>query len=111
MKALSWINFILGLWLIFAAFTLGRGVQPVMAEEIVLGIIIAALSIGAVRTGHPGLSWAIAIAGLYTLIAPVFINYTAVPRARSNDIAVGVIVFILGTVNALYRQAPVRTHI
>jgi hypothetical protein len=111
MRALSWINFILGLWLIFAGFTIGRGVQPVMAEEIILGIIIAGLSLSAVRRANPGLSWGVAIAGLWTLLAPAFINYTAVPRARSNDIAVGVIVLILGAVNALYRESPVRTEI
>jgi SPW repeat len=110
MKALSWINFILGLWLIFAGFTMGRGVRPVMTEEIIFGIIIAALSLGALRTGNAGLSWLAALAGLWTLIAPAVINYTAVPRARSNDMAVGVIVLILGAVNALYREAPVKTQ-
>jgi SPW repeat-containing protein len=111
MKVLSWINFILGLWLVFVGFTMGRGVPGVMTEEIILGIIIAALSLAVVRTGNTGLSWLIALAGLWTLLAPTVINYTAVPRARGNDITVGVIVLILGVVNALYRPAAVRTHI
>lgn len=110
MKVLGWINFILGLWLIFAGFTMGRGVPAVMTEEIIFGIIIAALSLGAVRGANPALNWVVALAGLWTLIAPAVINYTAVPRARSNDITVGVIVLILGVVNALYRHAPVRTQ-
>ena len=49
MRALTWINFILGLWLIFAGFNMSRGVAPVMAQQITLGIIIAVLSIAAVR--------------------------------------------------------------
>ena len=111
MRVLSWITFILGLWLIFAGFTMGRGVPGVMTEEIVLGIIIAALSLAVVRTGNTGLSWLVALAGLWTLSAPAVAKYTAVPRARGNDITVGVIVFILGVLNALYRPAAVRTHI
>src|SRR5690242_4672460 len=111
MKVLSWINFILGLWLIFAGFTMGRGVPAVMTEEIILGIIIAALSLAVLRTGNTVLSWVVALAGLWTLLAPAVVNYTAVPRARGNDITVGVIVLILGVVNALYRPAAVRTHI
>ena len=111
MRVLSWITFILGLWLIFAGFTTGRAVPGVMTEEIVLGIIIAALSLAVVRTGNTGLSWLVALAGLWTLIAPAVVNYTAVPRARGSDITVGVIVLILGVLNALYRPAAVRTHI
>jgi hypothetical protein len=111
MKVLSWINFILGLWLIFAGFTMGRGVPAVMTEEIILGIIIAALSLAVLRTGNTVLSWVVALAGLWTLLAPAVVNYTAVPRARGNDITVGVIVLILGVVNALYRPAPVRTQL
>jgi hypothetical protein len=53
----------------------------------------------------------VALAGLWTLLAPAVVNYTAVPRARGNDITVGVIVLILGVVNALYRPAPVRTQL
>ena len=111
MLVLRWINFLLGLWVIFAGFTMGRGVPGVMTEEIVLGIIIAALSLAVVRTGNTGLSWLVALAGLWTLLAPAVVNYTAVPRARGNDITVGVIVLILGVVNALYRPAAVKTQL
>jgi hypothetical protein len=51
-KALSWINFILGLWLIVAGFTLSTGVGAIMAEEIVLGIIIAVLAFGSIAGGR-----------------------------------------------------------
>jgi flagellar motor component MotA len=49
MRSLSWVGFILGVWLIFAGFTMARGVASVMTQEIILGIIIAGLSIAAVR--------------------------------------------------------------
>ena|SRR5215475_11433843 len=111
MRSLSLVNIILGLWLIFAGFTMGRGAPSVMAEEIILGIIIAGSSFAALRTGYSSLNWLAALAGLWTLLAPTFINYAAVPKARNNDITLGVIVFIFGVVNALYRGAPVRTQL
>jgi len=108
-KALSWINFLLGLWLIIAGFALG-GAGAVLAEEVVLGIIIALLAIGAARTESAALSWIVAAAGLWTLIAPAVINYAMHPSAKANDVVVGIIILVLGVANAVYRQSPVRTH-
>ena len=110
MKALSWINFILGLWLIVAGFAFSVASRPVMAEEIVLGIIIACLA--AISTAHPSsvISWLVAIAGLWTLIAPAVISYAGTTRSRANDIVVGIVVLVLGIANAVYRQSPVRTQ-
>jgi hypothetical protein len=110
MKALSWINFILGLWLILAGFVISGGVRPVMTEEIVLGVIIAVLSyIAAIRPGSAA-SWMVAIAGLWTLFAPAVITYMSVRAARANDITVGIIVLVLGLATAVYHPAEVRTH-
>jgi hypothetical protein len=110
MKALSWINFILGLWLIVAGFAFSMASRPVMAEEIVLGIIIACLAAISATRPSSVISWLVAIAGLWTLVAPTVISYAATPRARANDIVVGIVVLILGIANALYRQSPVRAQ-
>jgi hypothetical protein len=46
MKALSWINFILGLWLIIAPFALQFRDNPMaLWNSVILGIVIAVLSI------------------------------------------------------------------
>src|SRR5579871_3931371 len=89
MRALSWINFILGLWLIVAAFVFARGVNPVMAEEICLGIVIAILAASAAVRPTAAMSWLVVLAGLWTLIAPGVINYSGAPPSRTNDIIVG----------------------
>jgi len=109
-KALSWINFILGLWLIVAGFILSGGAGPVMAEEIVLGIIIAVLAIASVGSRNPAIPWAVAVAGLWTLLAPAFMNYGMHAASRTNDIVVGIIVLVLGIADAVIRQAPARMH-
>ncbi len=46
MKALSWINFILGLWLIVAPFVLHFRDNPMaLWNSVILGIVIAFLAI------------------------------------------------------------------
>src|SRR5262249_16987351 len=109
MKAFSWINFVLGLWLIVAGFALSTTARPVMTEEIVLGIIIACLAFASIVRPAPILGWLIAIAGLWTLGAPLVMNYGQ-RASRGNDIIVGIIVLALGVANAVSRQELVRTH-
>jgi hypothetical protein len=106
MKALSWINVVLGVWLIVAGFALAR-TGPFMAQESGAGVLIAVLAFAsAVARPNAGISWSVAIAGLWTFIA----NYGAVTPAKINAMVVGLIVVILGVVNAIYRHAPTRTH-
>jgi SPW repeat len=109
MKALTWINFILGLWLIVAGFTLSTAAGPVMTEEIVMGIIIACLAIVASRYPTSAISWVIAVAGLWLAIAPAAINYRGISAARANDVVVGIVVLILGIANATFRESRIRT--
>jgi len=80
-----------------------------MTEEIVLGIIIACLAFASIMRPAPLLSWLVAIAGLWTIIAPMVMNYS-VRASRGNDIIVGVIVLALGVSNAIYRQEHVRVR-
>jgi hypothetical protein len=105
MKGLCWMNFALGLWLIVAAFALTR-VEPAMSEEAVLGVVIVGLSLwSAFSRPSAAISWSIAGAGLWTLIAPAILNYGIPQRARVNDIVVGLMVIPVAIVNALYRQS------
>ena len=107
MKALSWMNFILGLWLMVAAFVLPGRTGPVMAEEAVAGIAVMVLAYTA-AVSHPrvGTSWSVAIAGLWILI----VNYAMVSASTVNATIVGVLVLGLGTANAIACHVPGRTH-
>lgn len=106
MKALSWINFILGLWLLVAAFVLPGRTGPVMAEESAAGITVAVLAYAA-AVGRPraGISWSVALAGLWILI----VNYAMVTPSKVNAMLVGLLVLALGTANAIYCHRPART--
>jgi hypothetical protein len=108
MRALSWINFIAGLWLIVAGFTLAAGMGAVMTQDIILGIIIAAFAAWAASSPeHPVVSWIVAIAGLWTLLSPG-VSYGMARASHTNDIIVGIIVLVLGFANAVFRRSPVR---
>ena len=105
MKALSWINLVLGVWLIAAAFALPGRTGPVMAEEAVPGIAVIVLAyVSAVGRPRQGISWSVALAGLWILV----VNYGAFTPSKVNAMIVGLLVLALGTVNAIYCHAPGR---
>ena len=106
MRTLSWINCLLGLWLIAASVVLSGRAESVMAAESVGGIAIAVIAyVSSVGRPWAGVSWGVAAAGLWTLI----INSGAGTPSRLNAMVVGFVVTLLGTVNAIYRHAPRRT--
>ena len=88
-KVVSWINCGLGLWLIAAAFVLSPRTETVMAAESVGGIAIAVLAYAS-AVGRPSamVSWAVAAAGLWTVI----INYGVGTPSKLNAMAVGMAV-------------------
>ena len=106
MKALSWINCLLGLWLIGASVLLSGRAESLIAAESVGGIAIAVLAYAS-AVGRPSaaVSWGVAAAGLWTLI----LNYGAATPSRLNAMIVGLVVMLLGTVNAIHRHTPRRT--
>lgn len=109
MKPLSWVLFTCGVWLIVSGFVVSPGSGPAMTEEIVLGAVIASLScLSAIHRSTPG-DWLIVLAGLWTVFAPAFINYSGARGSRTNDMIVGVIVVLFGALNAVYRRTPART--
>jgi hypothetical protein len=106
MRGLSWANCLLGLWLVAASIVFTPRVETVLAVESVGGIAIAVLAYAS-AVGRPsaGLSWAVAAAGAWTLIT----NYGIAAPSKLNAMAVGLVVAILGTVNAIYRHTPRRS--
>jgi hypothetical protein len=106
MKALSWLNFLLGVWLTIAAFALSAGTGSVMAAEGVAGVVISVLAYAsAVGRPNAAISWSVAVAGLWTLI----VNYGAHTAATLNATIVGLVVLVLGSANAIHRHTPKRT--
>lgn len=106
MKWASWTNVLLGVWLVAAPFALAyQGVTTALYEDIVLGAVIALFAfwraMGEEKSGMAGVSWTVAAAGLWVLIAPFVLGYGAVTAAVYNDVIVGLAVAILGTWRAM----------
>jgi hypothetical protein len=101
MKTLSWLNWALGVWLLVATLLISTRSEAVRAEEAVAAIAITVLAFAsAVSRPTPGLSWAVAAAGLWTVI----VNSGAMTVPRWNAVIVGALVAAFGTANALYRS-------
>jgi hypothetical protein len=106
MKALSWLNFLLGVWLTIAAFALSAKTGSVMAAEGAAGVVISVLAYAsAVARPNAAVSWSVAVAGLWTLV----VNYGGHTTSALNATIVGLAVLVLGSANAIYRHTPKRT--
>lgn len=100
----SWIsvlNVLAGIWLIIAPFVLLYGNSTALVNDIVLGIVIAVFAL--VRAFVPGfqtvwLSWLNALWGIWLIIGSFVLTYAG--QARTNDIILGIIVFVLGLCSA-----------
>jgi hypothetical protein len=104
MKRITWINLILGLWLIASPFALGyAGIAHTAAtEEVVMGIIVAACSWWWLAAMSPmmGMAWFEMLCGIWVLIAPFVLSYS-VARAKGNDVWVGIVVLVVAVVAAI----------
>ena len=98
MKAICWMNFTLGVWLVIAPFVLlYRGIQAALWDDIVVGLLIAAysfsraLEIKKLIVGN----WIVGALGLWALISPFVLHFSGATLAMRNNVIVGAMVTIL----------------
>lgn len=109
MKTFSWVNFILGLWLIVAPFVLPyRDISAALWNNVIVGVIIAVLAgwraLGKESVRMTVTSWVVALLGLWTMIAPFVLRYAGNANAMWNGVIVGIVVAIVATYRALDRS-------
>lgn len=115
MKRITWINLILGLWLIVAPFALSYAAlaHAAAVQDVVMGILIAAFSWWILVAIAPllGAAWFQILCGIWVLIGPFALGYSGLAVARSNDVTVGIIVLIVSIIEsiAMTRTSPTRT--
>lgn len=110
MKGLSWTNFVLGLWLVLAPFALFySGTSAAVWEDIIVGLLIAVFAFwrayGPETEGMKGVSWVVAVLGVWSIIAPFAFGYSGETVAVWNDVVVGLVVAALATYRALEKPA------
>jgi len=97
-KALSWTNFALGVWLVIASFVLlYRGIQAALWDDIVVGLLIAAFSFSRALEIEKLIvgNWIVGALGLWALISPFVLHFSGATLAMRNNVIVGAMVTIL----------------
>ena len=116
-KTLSWIVALAGLWEIVAPFILGYTATTVaLWNAIIIGAVLAVLAVWAALTDNEGnvkaLNWVNGILGLWLLVAPFILSYSAVAAAMWNDVIIGIVVTVLAIWAALaVGQGSGSTHV
>lgn len=98
---LNWIVAVAGLWLLLSPFILGYSAMTVaMWNALIVGVVVAALGVGAALyknvTADRTLDWINAALGLWVIISPFVLGFSAMATLLWNNIIVGVIVLALG---------------
>jgi len=105
-KLASGLTTLAGIWEILAPFVLGYNLDPPPTiNAIIVGVIVLVLAtirfFGAFDAAW--LSWINAALGVWLILAPFILGYRGAPM--TNDIIVGIIIFILSTWSALVSQS------
>jgi hypothetical protein len=98
------LDILAGAWLLISPFILAMHATHVTANNVLLGIIICGLAL--VRFVEPAyrtvaFSWITALLGLWVLISPWALGFSTMHTAMTNNVAMGIIVFVLACWSAL----------
>jgi len=90
------VHLVLGLWLIASPWLLGYvATTAAFYNAIALGVIIAVVAVAALVAFHAWEEWAMGVLGLWLIVSPWLLGFTAVTAALANQIIVGLIVTAL----------------
>ena len=112
MKRITWVNLVLGVWLLLAPFALGvAGVHVAWSiNDIALGGLLVFFSGWILAASDPPITadWMEVLCGIWLVAAPFVLKYSGIGRALRNDIIVGLaaIVVALVAATAMLRQTP-----
>jgi len=102
MKNVSWINLLVGIWLIIAPFALGAaGVNHVWTgNDVVLGVLLIAFSWWMLAAIAPpvGTAWFEILCGIWLVIAPFVLQYSHRVAAAGNDVICGIITIVIAAI-------------
>ncbi len=102
MKNISWINVLLGVWLVIAPFALNTVVPDGAwtANDIILGVLLIAASWAIVAMAAPssGIAWFEVLCGIWLLVAPFILHYSAGRVKLGNDVISGIIAIVIAAI-------------
>ena len=100
MKMKHWqdpVNGLLGVWLIVSPWALGFSTErAALANFVIVGILLLATALGAIFVPKAWEEWTESVLGLWMIISPWIVRYTAVHAARTDAILAGIVILVLG---------------
>ncbi len=103
MAWVSWINVVLGTWLVVAAFLFSHATGAEIVEDLIAGLFVALTALWAARAFRPAVSlvasWTVVLAALWVVVAPFALGYERESIGVENDILVGLVIVALGIMN------------
>ena len=98
-KTLNWLVALAGLWEVIAVFMLGyTASSAALWNALIVGVVLLVLGVWAAlsnqETTDKSLDWINVVIGLWLIIAPFILGYTAIGAAMWNDIIVGIVVVV-----------------
>jgi hypothetical protein len=104
LKDITWVNFLLGIWLIVGLFALGvaRLSPAALTSNIIIGVLVMAMSWWIISAAAPplGAAWFQILCGLWLIVSPFVLLYRRLPTVAGNDVAVGIIVIAIALAEA-----------
>jgi len=98
--SLSWLVAVAGLWALVSPFSLGySAITMAMWNAVIVGAVLIILAAGAALSRDAGidrnLDWINAVLGLWLVVSPFILGYSATMAALWNTIIVGLMVIVL----------------
>lgn len=110
-----WITLVLAAWLIVSPFVIGYGhyAPAAMANDVILGALVAAFSVGriAVRSGIA--AWAVIILSSWLIVAPLVLGYyRRIPATNGafNDFLTGGLILLTMIIHVVATRHHVGTE-
>jgi hypothetical protein len=96
--AIDWINLILAVLLFISPWVLGYTGTAAMTNALIAGVVIAILAIAALVSFAKWEEWVNLIVGLWVLISPWVLGFTAATAALWSHVVIGIVVAVLAAV-------------
>jgi len=102
----SWVNILLGIWVIISPFILGFHSSSAVWSNVVAGVLVGILALLRWSMHQPGWSWLNLILGIWLVISPFVLFLSG--AAMWNNAILGIIVAALALTNT-YSKLSVET--
>ncbi len=99
-KNMNWAMAVVGVWVVIAPFVLGyASTSAALWNDIIVGVAVVILAAASAMSKAEGgvrtMDWINAVLGLWLILAPFILGYSAVTAALWSDIVAGVVILVL----------------